>query len=161
MNIEVRRNIKIDSVLEVLKDRSETNPVGKMGKETVVDKQILQDAIQVIEVLVKKNKQLRDINKNLSDKITKRNESIEELTKMCKKLNDQVFELKSKVEEGKFCCQEKESEEYQDYNGNPKKCKEKYESKEENTTEEEMLKELQKILDVIPITTILTMLGIL
>ena len=117
MNIEVKRSIELDSVLQVLKEKSETNKVGKMGKEVVIEKDVLKDAVSVIEVLVKKNKQLRDINKNLSDKIVKKNESIVELTRMCKKLNDQVFELESKVEENKCCCKgesekQKPEEEY-------------------------------------------------
>lgn len=110
MNIEVKRSIEVDSVLEVLKERSETNRVGKMGKEAVVDKQVLLDSIQVIEVLVKKNKQLRDINKTLTDKITRKNNTISELGKQAKELNDKVFELESKSKENKCCCKNEEEE---------------------------------------------------
>lgn len=107
MNIEVKRSIDIDVVLDVLEDFKLENEIKKENVITVERKEmieLLEDTIQIIKVLVKKNKQLRDINKNLSDKVAKRNESIEELTKMCKKLNDQVFELESKVEENKCCC---------------------------------------------------------
>ena len=95
MNIEVKRSIDIDDLLPVLKLKAETNHVGKMGKEVVIEKETLQDAIHVIEVLVKKNKQLRDINKNLNEKLEERNKIISE--------------LKSKVEESK-CCRKGEQE---------------------------------------------------
>lgn len=132
MNIEVKRNIEIDSVLKVLKDRAETNQVGKMGKEVVIEKETLQDAIHVIEVLVKKNKQLRDINKNLTDKITRKNNTISELSKQAKELNDKLFEIQKEFDSCKNdtcnnCCKKKESEEYQNYDGKPKKCKEQHE----------------------------------
>ena len=95
MNIEVKRSIELDSVLQVLKERSETNKVGKMGKEVVIEKDVLKDAVSVIEVLVKKNKQLRDINKNLNEKLERRNATISDLA--------------SKVKENNCCC-EKETE---------------------------------------------------
>ena len=118
MNIEVKKSIEIDVVLDVLEDfkleaeNKEGNVITVERKEMI---EILEDTIQIIKVLVKKNKQLRDINKNLSDKVAKKNESIEELSKMCKKLNDQVFELESKVEENKCCCKgepEKQEEQH-------------------------------------------------
>ena len=98
MNIEVKKSIEIDVVLNVLEDFKLEAEI-KEGNEITVERkemiELLEDTIQIIKVLVKKNKQLRDVNKNLSDKIIKKNESIEELSKMCKKLNDQVFELES------------------------------------------------------------------
>ena len=120
MNIEVKRSIEIDVVLDVLEDLK-LEAENKEGNEITVERrkmiELLEDTIQIIKVLVKKNEQLRDINKNLSDKIVKKNESIVELTRMCKKLNDQVFELESKVEENKCCCKgesekQKPEEEY-------------------------------------------------
>ena len=120
MNIEVKRSIEIDVVLDVLED-FKLEAENKEGNEITVERrkmiELLEDTTQIIKVLVKKNKQLRDINKNLSDKIVKKNESIVELTRMCKKLNDQVFELESKVEENKCCCKgesekQKPEEEY-------------------------------------------------
>ena len=142
MNIEVKRNIEIDDLL--------TN-LGKLSKEqtgtefVAVEKEILQDVIHVIEVLVKKNKQLRDINKTLTDKITRKNNTISELSKQTKELNDKLFEIQKNFDSCKNdtcnCC-----------------CKEKSESKEENPTKEEMLKDLEKFLDIIPVAI---MLGIL
>ena len=123
MNIEVKRSIEIDVVLDLLEDFKLEAEIEKENVINVERKEVielLEDTIQIIKVLVKKNKQLRDINKNLSDKVAKKNESIEELTKMCKKLNDQVFELESKVEEGKCCCkgeQEKQKPEEYDLQG--------------------------------------------
>ena len=120
MNIEVKRSIEIDVVLDVLEDLK-LEAENKEGNEITVERrkmiELLEDTTQIIKVLVKKNKQLRDINKNLSDKIVKKNERIVELTRMCKKLNDQVFELESKVEENKCCCKgesekQKPEEEY-------------------------------------------------
>lgn len=118
MNIEVKRSIEIDVVLDVLED-FKLEAENKEGNEITVERrkmiELLEDTTQIIKVLVKKNKQLRD--KNLSDKIVKKNESIVELTRMCKKLNDQVFELESKIEENKCCCKgesekQKPEEEY-------------------------------------------------
>ena len=119
MNIEVKRSIEIDVVLDVLED-FKLEAENKEGNEITVERkemiELLEDTIQIIKVLVKKNEQLRDINKNLSDKIVKKNESIEELSKMCKKLNDQVFELESKVEENKCCCKgEQEKQKHEEY----------------------------------------------
>lgn len=111
MNIEVKRSIEIDIVLDVLED-FKLEAENKEGDKITVERkemiELLEDTIQIIKVLVKKNKQLRDINKNLSDKIVKKNESIEELTKRCKKLNDHVFELESKVKENKCCCKDEQ-----------------------------------------------------
>ena len=120
MNIEVKKSIEIDVVLDVLEDFKLEAEI-KEGNEITVERkemiELLEDAIQIIKVLVKKNKQLRDINKYLNDKIVKKNESIEELAKICKKLNDKVFELESKVEENECCCKgeqekQKPEEEY-------------------------------------------------
>lgn len=126
MNIEVKKSIEIDDLLPLLKLKAETNPVGKMGKEVVIEKETLQDVIHVIEVLVKKNNQLRDINKNLNEKLEKRNATISELGSKVKELNDKLFEIQEKFDSCKndtcnCCCKEKESEEYQDYDGKPKK----------------------------------------
>lgn len=121
MNIEVKRSIEIDDLLPELKLKAETNPVGKMGKEVVIEKETLQDAIHVIEVLVKKNKQLRDINKNLNEKLERRNKTISDLTNQVGKLNHEIFEMQ--IPEGKCdcgkndtrncCCKDKQGEQHE------------------------------------------------
>ena len=106
MNIEVKRSIEIDVVLDLLEDlkleaeNKEENVITVERKEMI---ELLEDTIQIIKVLVKKNKQLRDINKNLNEKLEERNKTI--------------YELKSKVEENNCCCKgeqekEKPEEEY-------------------------------------------------
>ena len=149
MNIEVKKSIKIDVILGELKDlkeevenKSDVLFVQVERRELI---EILQDAINVIEVFVKKNKQLRDINKTLTDKITRKNNTISELGKQAKELNGKLFEVQKELDSCKNdtcnCC-----------------CKEKYESKEEIPTKEEMLKDLENFIDIIPVTI---MLGIL
>ena len=95
MNIEVKRSIEIEDVLGGLKNTMEYG-----SKE--INREMLEDTIHVIEVLVKKNKQLRDINKNLSDKIAKKYKTISE--------------LEMKVKENNCCCKgEQEKQKPKEY----------------------------------------------
>ena len=101
MNIEVKKTIEIEMVLQGLR-----NEIKHGCKET--NKEMLEDAIQVIEVLSKKNKQLRDINKNLNEKLEKRKEVISDLTSQVDELNNLMFEMKNEEKECKCCCCEPE-----------------------------------------------------
>ena len=110
MNIEVKRSIEIDNLLPVLKLESES------GQSTLVtiDRELLKDAVQVIEVLVKKNKQLRDINKNLNEKLERRNATISDLSNQVGELNTLMFEMQipeGKCDCGNKCCCEEDSDE--------------------------------------------------
>ena len=86
MNIEVKKTIEIEMVLQGLR-----NEIKHGCKET--NKEMLEDAIKVIEVLSKKNKQLRDINKNLNEKLERRNATISDLTSQVGELNTLMFEM--------------------------------------------------------------------
>ena len=105
MNIEVKKTIEM--VLQGLR-----NEIKHGCKET--NKEMLEDAIRVIEVLSKKNKQLRDINKNLNEKLEKRNEVISDLTNQVGELNTLMFEMQipeGKCDCGNKCCCEEDSDE--------------------------------------------------
>lgn len=133
MNIEVKKSIEIEDVLGGLKNTMEYG-----SKE--INREMLEDTIHVIEVLVKKNKQLRDINKNLKEKLERRNKTISDLTSQVGKLNHEIFEMQSEGPGECKCCCEEDSDE------------------DKEPTVQDVLKELEVLNELVVISKLLGIL---